>query len=384
MSGLRVVITNVGLTTRTGTELYVYDLARALLDRGHTPIAYSTELGELARDMRNRTIPVVDDLKMISIRPDIIHGHHNCETMTALLHFSRVPAVYFIHDNLALHDVPPQFPRILRYVAVDHTCRDRLVFEYGIPENRVSVLLNFVDLKRFKPRSPLPLRPRRAAVFSHNPEHLDAVREACASAGLALDVIGHAAGKPSTAPESLLGNYDIVFAKARAALEAMAVGAAVILCDRAGLGPMVTTNELNELRRFNFGHRTLSAPIDSNLIGKEIARYDPVDAAQVASRIRLTAGLDLALDELINLYNEVIAEYSSLSRDDLDAEGQAAAAFLRWQSLSFNSQMNAERKSSAELYRNYNALTRMGARILNVPLLGKIARAADKRVKGTR
>src|SRR5436190_15531638 len=156
MSGLRVLITNLGLVGRTGTEMYVRDLATALLARGHTPIAYSATLGELAEEMRWKTIPVVDNLDAVSVRPDIIHGHHNNETMTALLHFPGVPAVYFIHDNLSPNDIAPIFPRILRYVAVDDTCRDRVVFEQGIPEEQVRVRPNFVDLKKFKPRGPLP------------------------------------------------------------------------------------------------------------------------------------------------------------------------------------------------------------------------------------
>lgn len=382
MGGLRVLITNVGLTTRTGTEVYVRDLANALLERGHTPVAYSTNLGELARELRNRTIPVVDNLDEISIRPDIIHGHHNTETMTALLHFQGVPAVYFIHDNLSPNDIPPRFPRILRYVAVDDTCRDRLVFENGIPEDRVRVLLNFVDLKRFKPRGPLPSRPRRALVFSHNPDHLQAVRQACATAGLTLDVVGQAGKNVSAEPEALLGDYDIVFAKARSAIEALAVGSAVILCDRAGVGPMVTTTELNQLRRFNFGHRTLRSPIDAGLLAKEIARYDPADAAEVSRRIRATAGLDAAIDELISLYHEVITEHGAAGAPSAEAEGRAAAAFLRRLSLSFNSQLSEERQKTAEL--DSLTLLRLRARILKTPVLGKLARLADKSFKAAR
>ena len=386
MSGLRVLITNVALATRTGTEVYVRDLATALLARGHTPIAYSPDLGQLAGEMRNRTIPVVANLNAISTPPDIIHGHHNNETMTALLHFHGVPAVYFIHDNLAAHDIPPHFPRILRYVAVDDTCRDRLIFEHGIAEERVRVLLNFVDLKKFKPRGPLPSRPQRALVFSHNPDHLNAVREACAHAGIALDVIGQAANNVVAEPEDLLGNYDIVFAKARCALEAMAVGVAVVLCDRAGAGPMVTTNELSRLRRFNFGHRTLSSPINAGALTKEIERYDPMDAAEVTRQIRATAGLDAAVDELIALYDEVIAERSAMGEDDAEAEGRAAADFLRWQSLNFNSQLQEERQRVVECTREFNdlAVMRWRARILELPVLGKLARLGARRFKAAR
>src|SRR5205809_375952 len=52
MGGLRILITNNSLAMRAGSELYVRDLATALLARGLTPIAYSTELGDVARELR--------------------------------------------------------------------------------------------------------------------------------------------------------------------------------------------------------------------------------------------------------------------------------------------------------------------------------------------
>ena len=85
MDGLSVLITNLMLTSRTGSELYVQELALALLERGHRPIVYSTQLGTLAEELRQKTVPVVDDLEAISTTPDIIHGQHNLATMTALL-----------------------------------------------------------------------------------------------------------------------------------------------------------------------------------------------------------------------------------------------------------------------------------------------------------
>src|SRR6266851_3724613 len=157
--GLRILITNNTLDRRAGSELYVRDLATALLKRGHTPVAFSTILGDVARELRAATIPVIDNLDALTTPPDIIHGQHHVETMIALLHFPDTPAIYFCHGWLPWEEAPPHFPRILKYVAVDQTCRDRLVFENGIPKNRVQVLLNFVDLERFKPRGPLPSCP---------------------------------------------------------------------------------------------------------------------------------------------------------------------------------------------------------------------------------
>src|SRR4029450_6690764 len=90
---LRILITNAWLSGRSGSELYVSDLATALLRRGHTPIVYSPVLGPLAAELRAATIPVVDDLSNVATVPDLIPGHHNHEIMTALLQFPGVPAV---------------------------------------------------------------------------------------------------------------------------------------------------------------------------------------------------------------------------------------------------------------------------------------------------
>lgn len=336
MNGLRILITNITLATRTGTELYVRDLATALLDRGHTPIVYSTELGPVAQELRAATVLVIDDLAALAMSPDVIHGHHNLPTMTALLRFPGVPAVFFCHDPSAWHDSPPRFPRILRYVAVNLPCRQRLVVKHSIPEDRVRLLLNFVDLERFKPRGPLPRYPGRALVFSNNASkrtHLRAVREACTRAGIPVDVIGASAGKVCPRPEEVLGDYDLVFAKGRCALEAAAVGAAVVLCDAMGVGPMVTTGELDRLRLL--GVRALCQPVDPQVLAVEIARYDPQDAAEVSRRIRATAGRDGAVDEILALYQEVLAEHVSRGGHGANAEWRAGAYInlLGWRLL---------------------------------------------------
>lgn len=329
---LTVLFTNNTLAHRAGSELYVRDVALGLLDRGHTPIAYSSHLGEVAEELRRATVPVVQDLALLGRAPDLIHGQHHVETMTALLHFPGVPAVSFCHGWLPWEEMPPRFPRIFRYVAVDHTCRDRLVCEQGIPEERVRLLFNFVDLKRFSPRPPLPPRPQRALVFSNyaaESNYLPIVRQACARAGLTLDVIGLGVGTTCPRPEEMLGSYDIVFAKAKAALEALAVGCAVILCDWAGMGPMVTRTDLDRLRPLNFGIRSMPRPVTEEALLGEIARYDPVEAALVTQHIRATAGRDAALDQLLGIYDEVLEAARRAPAFDRDAEYPAAAAYLR-------------------------------------------------------
>jgi hypothetical protein len=324
---MRVLLTNFNLGIRAGSQLYVRDVACALLARGHSPIVYSRILGDVAHELRARTVPVVDDLRQITEPPDVIHGHQNHELITALLAFPGVPAVRVCHGWL---DQRPQtFPRIRRYVAVDDTVRDRCVSEWALPTERVLTLLNFADLSRFAPRPPLPPKPTRAVVFSNQADaHLWAVRAACGRMGITeVDAIGDGVGRASDKPEQDLQRYDLVFAKARAAIEALASGAAVIVCDAAGAGPLVTMSNVETLQRLNFGIRTLQQPIAPDHLAAEIARYHPRDAEAVTRHIRSTSGLDAAIDALLNIYEEVIDEQRRAPSSS-DEELRVAADYL--------------------------------------------------------
>jgi hypothetical protein len=327
---VRVLITNASLTSFGGTEVYVRDLAGWLLDHGHSPVVYAPRLGEAATQLRRRAIPVTDDLATIAAAPDVIHGNSPVETMTAMLHFPDTPAISVCHGwfGPAL-----RFPRIFRYVAVDDTCRDRLLLEEGIPEEKLVVILNAVDPARFHQRGPLPSRPRRALVFSnlaHELTHLPMIREACSGAGIELDAIGFHSGGAVSDPEKVLGSYDLVFAKAKCALEAMAAGTAVILCDVAGLGGMVRLADVPRLRRLNFGLRALTGPLSVDAIRSELLVYDPNDARKVSDLIRSTACADPLHESLFSLYEEAIRDHRQSARTDWShGESRAAADFIR-------------------------------------------------------
>jgi Glycosyltransferase Family 4 len=332
MESFTILITSLKLTSRSGTETYVRDLALELLRRRHRPIVYAPiATGAIAHELQRATVPVVERLDQVGVTPDIIHGHHAHQVMAALLRFERTPAIFVCHDYTAWHDEPPIFPRILRYVPVDHTCRDRLECQSGVPHSRVQVILNFVDLERFGPRGPLPLLPQRALVFSNLADEHGFSGEiacACERVGMAVDVVGANAGRLSEKPEEILGNYDLVFAKGKAALEALAVGTAVILCDKMGLGPLVTVERLDELRLSNFGRRQLQLPVTWQGVLTEIARYNAKDATEVSRRVRSCSGLVQRVDELLDLYQDVIAEHQTSGATDTEAERRAVAQYM--------------------------------------------------------
>lgn len=328
---MRILITNNTLADRAGTELYVRDLAVGLVRRGHSPIAYSSVLGEVAAELGRATVPVVNDLSAVGVAPDVIHGQHHLDAMSAMLRFPHVPALYMCHGWQPWQELPPLFPSIVRYVAVDDLCRERLETTPGIDPDRIRTVYNAVDLRRFTPRSPLPSRPRSALIFSNyaTEEHvIGAIRAACHAYGISqVDVAGRDSGTSVDCPERALPHYDVVFAKARCALEAMAVGCAVIVADRPGLGGLVTPESVERQRRLNFGVRTMqAAPLTEDTVTRELHRYNAARSHDVSAFIRAHAGSEQALDTLEAIYEEVRAEPVTWSETaGLDACAAASA-----------------------------------------------------------
>jgi hypothetical protein len=364
---MRVLIAGHSLGEIGGVQRYEYDLASWLLSRGHSPIVFATEHGDAARQLDALTIPVVNDLRTITAPVDIIHGDSAVETMAALLHFPGTPAIFVCHGWQDSGRTAPRFPRILRYIAVDDTCADRLLTREGIACEKVSVLLNAVDLNAFRQRGPLPPKPRRAVVFgnlAHELTFLPAVREACRAEGIELDVISMSAGTGVPQPEAILGGYDLAFAKAKCAMEAMACGLAVILCSEAGLGGMVRSDGFDRLRRLNFGIRALQKLLSPETVLAEIALYDAEDARAVSDRIRRTASSDDLHAALLAVYESVIEEHAGTLTDPV-AESRAAAVFL--QDLAARDRRRG---------RTLLTLAKASHRVLQIPLIGPAATRA--------
>jgi len=335
-TSLRILLTNNTLAGRYGSELYVRDLALALMRRGHLPVVYSTVLGDVAAELRAATVPVVDDLRALNVPPDLIHGQHHLDAMTAMLQFPDVPAIYVCHGWLPWEELPPVFPSIRRYVAVDDVCRERLLTTSGIAAERIDVLYNFVDLDRFRLRDPLPAVPGSALIFSNSAtvgSFVGTIREACQAFGIdRVDIAGYASGSAIAQPEQVLGGYDIVFGKARCALEAMSVGCATVVADLAGLGGIVDTGNMQRMRRLNFGVRTLQAgAISKDGVLAALRAYNPANVRQVTEWIRSEVDLSAAVDRLLAIYDLAInAPPAADAEQHARTQLAGASAYLRW------------------------------------------------------
>jgi hypothetical protein len=335
---MRVLITNIWLVDWGGTEVYVRDLAIALDKRGIGVEVYSPELGSVAEEIRRAGIHVADSIADIQHVPDIIHAHHTVPALDMLSRFPDTPAIYVLHARNYPEDTPPKHNRILRYIAVDHNTLEQLLTKEEIPQRHTDVFLNWVDTERFVLRDHWRDKPARALVFSNyatRDNHFRFIQEACEIAGLQLDCRGRGIGDPIGDPETILGGYDIVFAKAKAAIEALATGAMVIPCDFKGLGEAVGTRNFAHIRKYNFGMKILNKPIETPLLIEQIKKYSPAEIKKVAVRIRQEASLSSYVDSMVSLYGRTIRQYNAGYRI-YDGDGQllplmgGAGRLSRW------------------------------------------------------
>jgi Glycosyltransferase Family 4 len=304
---MKVLITNCAMRDRSGTEVATIDLAQGLSRRDHRVAVLAPLLGRSADILQNAGIAVADRPEELPWTPDVIHGHHNHVLAAALASFPDTPALFVSHSSNYWFDGPLRLSRVRRFCAVDAASRERVASELDCAIEAVDLLPNAVDLERFAPRAPLPAKPRRALLLAKNTNHIPAVRDAAADFGLELDEIGPAFGLVVDDLAHRLGQYDLVFATARMALEALAVGCAVIVVDGRGMAGLATSENVNEWRSNNFGSRLLTQQPSRDAIGGEIGRYDAQDAARASHRIRDVVSLSAHLDRVEAIHSEIVA-----------------------------------------------------------------------------
>jgi hypothetical protein len=323
----RVLLVTILLFSRSGTEVVCIETAHALRKRKHAVSVYVQHDGATADLLRAEGFEVVTDLTALNSVPEVIQANQSYPLLEAVARFPDTPAISLCHDATVWFNEPIELPAIRRHIAVDIACRDRITDRLPHLDGRIEILRNAVDLDRFQVRAPLPARPRGALIVAKQSSYLDAVRAACSRRGIHVDAVGPAAGAEIADLPARLRGYDLVFASARSALEAMAAGCAVIVIDGRGLAGLVTHDKVASWRENNFGARVLSRRISTESIVEEIDRYDASDARIVCDFIRAHSSLDDYVDRLEQIHREVIAEARATPIDNRSLPQSMARAF---------------------------------------------------------
>ena len=303
-----------------GTTVYIKDLVIGLKRLGITPEVFTLRMGPVASELNALGIKVTYRLSELST-PDVIHAHHNIALRKALLKFRNTPVVSWIHDRTSHLDIPLFRSNILQYMAVDYNCKERYCHDFNFMEDEVNVIYNWVNLERFQCKAAVANKPQKALVFSNyanDSNYLPVIKATCDALSIELDTIGKYSNNQTATPEHYLPHYDLIFGKAKAAMEGMATGAAVIVCDFRGLAGLVNPDNFGHFRKFNFGMKLMTRKITHSNLTAEIKAYNEADAIATTQMIREQADFEATLLQIVDMYKKLIDAYAKGERGPYD------------------------------------------------------------------
>lgn len=175
---LNVLISCLSFKNFTGSELYVYELAKNLLNENCEVTVVSDINGPLAKMALNLGIKLyhineppgfkLGDgkwgfntdkgfevsqenkiYKTKEVNYDVIHTQHKPITEAVCNLYPDVPKLYTIHSEIISLEEPILHPSIKKYVAIRPSIADYIVNDFSVPSEDVVVIRNPIDEKRF-------------------------------------------------------------------------------------------------------------------------------------------------------------------------------------------------------------------------------------------
>lgn len=310
---MRILWTNHALDQPAGTENFTRDLTRELTRRGHQVEILCTRAGMIAEELRAEDTSIHTDPRALAGRYDLIHGQHFVETAVALAALPGTPALFFCHGDTTGDWIehPPHHPRLVRWLTTCDNLRDHLARLFQRDASTIDVLPNALAPNAMPGIAP-PAWPPQTAVVFHNTLTTDSpeweyAAALCRDKGISLTGIGAGFGRRSLHPREDLAMADLVFARGRCALEAIALGRAVVVLGTGHSGGLARAEDYPALLASNFT-RT----------GRESAWSDPPESweatgqsaeniARLGALVREHHALPRVADQLELIHREVAA-----------------------------------------------------------------------------
>lgn len=321
---MRLLLATAFLNRFGGMELFFYDLARGLADRGHRVTCWVRELNPdapLPRLLAAHGVVVSDVLPDEGlIEAVVFQSKETFPTWEA--RFRDVPRFAVCHGPNQPDEIAPS-----GLAGTTHLALTQEGFSYLRGRGYADLVSTGygIDLGRFAPPAALPERPRRAVIHSKYCDR-DVARRACDRLGIEVAEVGvrswrpgglrdHYAGvveigaagrvidhDPQTAAwhvEDVLAGADVVFGMGRSAVEALAMGKA---CVAYGYGPvgdgLVTAGRLDECSRVNFSGRVRRRTFDVDAMVEELLLYSSAQGPQNRRYALAHYDLDAFLDRV--------------------------------------------------------------------------------------
>lgn len=179
---LKVLISCLFFKTFTGSELYVYELAKELIKLNCDVTILSNIGGPLTNMAKNLGIKCfsLDEppgykkgdgkwilntpngqlisqpnrlYKINDVKYDIIHIQHKPVAETIIGLYPNINKIYTIHSEVINLEHPIKDKSIKKYIAIRPEIKDFLINKFEIPENSISVIYNPIDNEKFKSKN---------------------------------------------------------------------------------------------------------------------------------------------------------------------------------------------------------------------------------------
>jgi glycosyltransferase involved in cell wall biosynthesis len=191
---LKVLIGCLNFNGYTGSELYVFELAKQLIKEG-CEVSVCSNIGQpmvaaahkLGIKMYNLQEPPGFKLgdgqwklkstegeidsqpntlyKLTDIDFDVIHLNHKPVTEHLLRLFPNTPVICSIHSEVISLEEPVIAPEIKKYIAIRPEIKDYIVDKFGVDSKDVDVIYNPIDSDKFKNVPSKEVRDKKRILF---------------------------------------------------------------------------------------------------------------------------------------------------------------------------------------------------------------------------
>ena len=343
---MRIVIANHSLDFAGGIESYSTTVADQLQRTGHDVVIYAAEDGFTGTVARRMGLRVATSEAWLPSEVDVVLAQDGAAALEMLEFRPTAPQIFFWHSDLFDLHLPPQLDCVTARIVTLWGGARRKAEALAVSAPIVE-LAHPIDVERFKPRRPLRDHPRAVALGNYlTGERLRILERACELAGIELELWGlHSENGVTDRPEDAINSADIVFAKAKAAVEAMACGRAVFVFDAFGSDGWVTPDHYARLEASCFAGTGATQPVDEESIASALAAYSPAmgvanrDLAvanhsairHVAEVAKLAKEVAAEVDSIPPMRHEALPELARLTRVNWRHESRAFSADARLQ-----------------------------------------------------
>lgn len=135
----------------TGSELYVYELAKGLKEHNYDVYIVSSQIGgvltEMAQDLGIKVYSFQTLPKNMTY--DLIHCQHTPITSELLKIFPITKKICTIHSEVNSLENPIQHFSIFKYITIRPEIKNHIVKNFGIDPKLIEVIYNPIDNKKF-------------------------------------------------------------------------------------------------------------------------------------------------------------------------------------------------------------------------------------------